>query len=78
MSPQSHSVGGIEKRPGAKYAFETRRRGGKKARCVLIDSVQSQANLMEEALLAAEKKLTLPVIEVDLSEVASEVGKVHP
>ena len=45
---------------------------------MLIDSVQSQANRMEEALQALwiEKKLTLPVIEVDLSKVAPDVGKV--
>jgi hypothetical protein len=38
---------------------------------LLIDSVQSQANRMEEALqaLRLDKKLTLPVIEVDLSKV---------
>lgn len=77
--PPSHSVAENEKkRAGAKYAFETRRRGEKDITCVLIDSVQSQANRMEEALQAlwAEKKLTLPVIEVDLSGVAPEVGKV--
>jgi CRISPR-associated protein Csb1 len=76
--PPSHSVGDNEKDAGAKYAFEERRRGGEKVRCVLLDSVQSQANRMEEALQAlwVEKKLTLPVIEVDLSEVAPEVGKV--
>jgi CRISPR-associated protein Csb1 len=76
--PPSHSVGDNERRPGAKYAFEERRRGGKKVSCVLLDSVQSQANRMEEALQAlwVEKKLTLPVIEVDLSNAAPDVGKV--
>src|SRR5580658_9413941 len=76
--PPSHSVGDNERRPGAKYAFEERRRGGEKVPCVLLDSVQSQANRMEEALQALwiEKKLTLPVIDVDLSEVAPDVGKV--
>ena len=74
--PPSHSVG--KESPGAKYAFETRRRGGRDVLCVLIDSVQSQANRMEEALQAlwADKRITLPVIEVDLSEVAPDVGKV--
>lgn len=76
--PPSHSVGENEKRAGAKYAFETRRRDGKDVPCVLIDSVQSQANRMEEALQAlwADKKLTLPVIEVDLSGPAPDVGKI--
>jgi CRISPR-associated protein Csb1 len=76
--PPSHSVGDNEKRAGAKYAFEKRRSGGKEIDCVLIDSVQSQANRMEEALQAlwVEKKLTLPIIEVDLSKAAPDVGKV--
>jgi CRISPR-associated protein Csb1 len=76
--PPSHSVGDDEKGAGAKYAFEKRRRGGNEIACVLIDSVQSQANRMEEALQAlwVEKRLTLPVIEVDLSKVAPDVGKV--
>jgi len=76
--PPSHSVGDNERRRGAKYAFEERRRGGEKVPCVLLDSVQSQANRMEEALqtLWVEKKLTLPVIEVDLSNAAPDVGKV--
>ena len=76
--PPSHSVGENEKRAGAKYALENRRRCGKDVSCVLIDSVQSQANRMEDALqsLWTEKKLTLPVIEVDLSKVAPDVGKV--
>jgi CRISPR-associated protein Csb1 len=45
---------------------------------VLIDSVQSQANRMEEALQALwnDKELALPVIEVDLSSAAPDVGKV--
>jgi CRISPR-associated protein Csb1 len=76
--PPTHSVGDNETSPGAKYAFETRRIRGEKVECVLLDSVQSQANRMEEALEAlwAEKKLTLPVIEVDLSDAAPEVGKI--
>jgi hypothetical protein len=37
----------------ARHAFETRRIDGKDVRCVLIDSVQSQANRLEEALLSA-------------------------
>lgn len=76
--PPSHSVNEREKKPGAKYAFEVRRRGGSDVRCVLLDSVQSQANRMEEALqsLWAGKKLALPVIEVDVSKAAPDVGKI--
>jgi CRISPR-associated protein Csb1 len=38
---------------GGVYAVENRRIGGKVVRCAVIDSVQSQANRMEEALLDA-------------------------
>lgn len=76
--PPTHAVDDKNKKPGAKYAFETRRIGGQDVICVLIDSVQSQANRMEEALQAlwAEKKIALPVISVDFSSVAPEVGRV--
>lgn len=52
-----------------KYAVETRRVNNQDVPCVLLDSVASQANRMEEALLAAweEKKLNFPVIAVDFS-----------
>lgn len=76
--PPTHAVDDRNKKPGAKYAFETRRIGGQDVTCVLIDSVQSQANRMEEALEALwdEKKITLPVVSVDFSSVAPEVGRV--
>lgn len=76
--PPSHSVDKNERKPGAKYAFETRRIGGKDVDCVLIDSVQSQANRMEEALQAlwADKRISLPVIAVDFSKVAPDIGVV--
>jgi CRISPR-associated protein Csb1 len=38
---------------GGVYAVEDRRVGGKVVRCAVVDSVQSQANRMEEALLDA-------------------------
>ncbi|MEW6166870.1 MAG: type I-U CRISPR-associated RAMP protein Csb1/Cas7u [Pseudomonadota bacterium] len=50
---------------GGKYAVETRvLEGGEVAECVLLDSVQSQANRMEMALLEAHRaKLTaLPLV----------------
>jgi CRISPR-associated protein Csb1 len=77
--PPTHAVDENNKKPGAKYAFETRRIDGREVQCVLIDSVQSQANRMEEALEAlwAAKKIALPVVTVDFaSSVAPEVGRV--
>ncbi len=76
--PPTHAVDDNNKKPGAKYAFETRRIDGRDVTCVLIDSVQSQANRMEEALEAlwAEKKIALPVVSVDFSSVAPEVRRV--
>lgn len=76
--PPTHAVDDKNKKAGAKYAFETRRIGGQDVSCVLIDSVQSQANRMEEALQALwdEKKITLPVVSVDFSATAPEVGAI--
>jgi len=76
--PPSHSVDKGANKPGAKYAFESRRRNGCDVLCVLLDSVQSQANRMEEALqsLWSERQLALPVIAVDLSEVAPDIGTI--
>jgi CRISPR-associated protein Csb1 len=76
--PPTHAVDDKNKKPGAKYAFENRRIGGHDTTCVLIDSVQSQANRMEEALEAlwVDKRIALPVVSVDFSSVAPEVGRV--
>lgn len=76
--PPTHAVDDRTKSPGAKYAFEDRRIDGQTVKCVLLDSVQSQANRIEEALqsLWDEGRIALPVIEVDLSKCAPEVGKV--
>jgi CRISPR-associated protein Csb1 len=50
----------------ARHVFETRRIDGKDVRCVLIDSVQSQANRLEEALLGAIRagRIAMPYITV--------------
>ncbi|HET6184147.1 MAG TPA: type I-U CRISPR-associated RAMP protein Csb1/Cas7u [Acetobacteraceae bacterium] len=74
--PPTYAVDDKNKEPGAKYAFEIRRIDGQGVKCVLIDSVQSQANRMEEALQAlwADKQIVLPVVSVDFSSVAPEVG----
>ena len=51
----------------ARHIFETRRIDGNDERCVLIDSVQSQANRLEEALLSEMRagKCKIPHIVVD-------------
>lgn len=53
----------------ARHVFEIRRINGNDLRCVLIDSVQSQANRLEEVLLAAVRtgRIKLPHIVVDFS-----------
>lgn len=50
---------------GGKYALEDRYIGGERVPCVILDSVQSQANRMELALLEAvrSERIELPVIE---------------
>jgi len=54
-----------------RHVFELRRIGGEEIWCVLIDSVQSQANRLEEALLAVAGQgndctdLQLPYVTVD-------------
>lgn len=67
--PPTH-VGGI-------YAWEQRRLPDDKiVNTVLLDSVQSQANRMEQALLQAYQagKIKLPMIQVDFSERLPDVG----
>lgn len=57
---------------GAVYATEKRRLPGRDepVPCVLLDSVQSQANRMEEALQQSvdDGRLKLPIVEVDFSD----------
>ena len=76
--PPSHMVDDNARNAGAKYAAERRVIDGVVKECVLLDSVQSQANRMEESLQAlwADKRLSLPVIAVDFSKVAADVGRV--
>jgi len=64
---------------GGKYATEKRRINGETVDCVLLDSVQSQANRMELALQEAidEGRISLPLIAVDFSGTeASFVGRI--
>ena len=62
---------------GGQYAWETRRVDGQDVRCVLLDSVQSQANRCELALLDAlrDGRLRLPLIEARFAEF-SDLGAV--
>jgi CRISPR-associated protein Csb1 len=59
-----------QRRRGPRHVFERRRFNGREAWCALVDSVQSQANRLEEALLGAlrEGAIRLPYITVDFSE----------
>jgi CRISPR-associated protein Csb1 len=52
-----------------RHVFERRRVDGREAWCVLIDSVQSQANRLEEALLEAARAghIPLPRLSVDFA-----------
>ena len=65
-----------------RYATETRRVDGRDQPCVLLDSVASQANRMEEALLDAWEagRLDFPLVRVDFSaadaELEARVGSV--
>jgi CRISPR-associated protein Csb1 len=51
------------------HVYETRKIGGAEVVCVLIDSVQSQANRLEEALerAAEEGRISLPRLYVDFA-----------
>lgn len=63
---------------GGKYAFEERVIDGKRVPCVLLDSVASQANRIELALLRGHRRklFTLPLIEVDFSDSLPDVGRI--
>ena len=54
---------------GPRHVFERRRIDGGELWCVLLDSVQSQANRLEESLLAAarESAIALPYVTVDFT-----------
>ncbi len=64
---------------GSVYAVEPRIINGQEEQCVLLDSVQSQANRLESALLEGHRSgdLKFPLVEVDFAGTeAAEVGKV--
>lgn len=60
---------GVGRNAPPRHVFERRRVDGNDVWCVLIDSVQSQANRLEEALLAAAEqgRIRLPYVTVDFS-----------
>lgn len=55
---------------GPRHVFERRRIGDREAWCVLLDSVQSQANRLEDALLTALRQgaIELPYVTVDFRD----------
>lgn len=58
------------------HVFERRRIAGKDTQCVLLDSVQSQANRFEEALSGALQtgELAIPDVQVDFRDTVEGVG----
>jgi len=68
-----------ERNDPPRHVFERRRIGGGNVLCVLIDSVQSQANRLEEALRAARDAgdVRFPVIAVDFSKTdVKDIGRI--
>jgi CRISPR-associated protein Csb1 len=59
---------------GGEYALETRVIDGQRVPCVLLDSVQSQANRLELALLEGHRagKLRFPLVQIDFSQAPEE------
>ncbi|MFZ4617291.1 MAG: type I-G CRISPR-associated RAMP protein Csb1/Cas7g [Rectinemataceae bacterium] len=60
------------------YALETRIVDGRRIPCIHLDSVQSQANRMELALLEAARagKIELPIVQVDFAAKDPELKEV--
>ena len=59
---------------GATYAFEDRVIDGQRIRCVVLDSVQSQANRLELALLEGHRlgRLRFPLAQIDFGSAPEE------
>ncbi len=67
------------RKPPPRHVFERRRIEGNNVLCVLIDSVQSQANRLEEALRVArdEGAIGFPAITVDFSDTkVKDLGRI--
>lgn len=61
---------GPRKEDGPQHVFERRRIDGNELWCVLVDSVQSQSNRLEECLLESSRQnsIELPLVSVDFSD----------
>lgn len=64
---------GEGRNPQPRHVYEKRRVNGEDVWCVLVDSVQSQANRLEESLLAViSDGVPIPHVEVDFTEAGLE------
>ncbi len=70
------STYGVEDRAETKYALEHRRVDGEDRESVVLDSVASQANRLELALLEAYRngEVAVPVISTDFSDIEGLAG----
>jgi CRISPR-associated protein Csb1 len=68
--PPSDEAKRINRNAPPRHVYERRRVNGSEIWCVLIDSVQSQANRLEEVLLAAMRQgaIELPYVTVDFKD----------
>lgn len=75
--PPTYAEGQDGRKHETRYATEMRVVAGERKPSVLLDSVASQANRMEQALLEARRRseIPLPVISVDFAESVPELGK---
>lgn len=76
--PPTYAEGQDGRKHDTKYACEVRVVDGERKPTVLLDSVASQANRMELALLDARgrEQLPLPLIAVDLGKEFPEIGRI--
>ena len=76
--PPTYAEAKDGKKHETRYATEQRVIEGERKLSVLLDSVASQANRMELALLAAKRRgdIALPLIEVDFGEAFPDLGSI--
>lgn len=76
--PPTYATGQDDRDHETKYATEERMIDGRRVPSVLLDSVASQANRMELALLRARERdgLSLPLIAVDFGPTLPELGRI--
>lgn len=76
--PPTYAKGQDAKEQATKYATEIRVVDGERKKSVLLDSVASQANRMELALLRTRERgqLRLPLVTVDFGSDFPELGKI--